>query len=598
VPLVGIPVSRLEQLVGRDLDRDELRAALENLGNDVDGYAVVKRYRCARCGDITEVLEHEDFNNVCAGCRGGDLVEIGSSEVVRINLLPVRPDILSAAGLARALRGYLGIETGLPEFKLSDSGFQIAVKPGMDCLRPFIVGAVVRGLQLDDEGLRMVMKMQENLHWALGRDRRRASIGVYDLGTVHPGFVLRPVKPDELRFVPLFGLPENPKAELTPREILERHPKGIRYAHLLSGMSAFPLLTDSRGKVLSMPPIINSHDTRVTSMTSDVFVDVTGPDRIAVTRSLSVLVCALSDMGGSIESVEVVYPGGESVVMPDLAPSRRVLDPVEARRILGLDLEAERIAELLRRMRYGARQEGSRVAVEVPAYRSDILHDQDIIEDIAIGYGYPNIVPRLVPTMTVSRALPVEELSEAVRRVMTGLGLFEVLTSVLVSEREQYDSMGLTPRPHVTLENPASVEQTMLRTSLIPGLLSTFRANSTREMPQQIFECHDVFNPDPDAETRVRTRRCVAVALTGPRVGFADIRALASALARELNAEATFTAASHPSFIIGRCARIDVQGVDTGIIGEIHPEVLERFGLGQPAAVLEFELDHFIIAYA
>jgi phenylalanyl-tRNA synthetase beta chain len=609
VPLVGIPISQLNALVGRDLGRDELRVALENLGNDVDGYAVVKRYRCDRCGNVTEALEHEDFNNLCEACGAGDLVEIGSSDVVRIDLLPVRPDMLSAAGLARALRGFLGIETGLPAFKLTSSGHTVEVKPGMDGIRPWIVAAVVHGLELGDEGLRMLMKMQENLHWALGRDRRRASIGVYDLATVKPGFVFRPVGPDELTFVPLWshqmapasgpqsGLPEQGVAA-TPKEILEKHPKGVAYAHLLAGLSAYPLLTDSTGKVLSMPPIINSDDTRITNATTDVLIDVTGPDRNAITRCLNVLVTALADMGGRAGTVDVQYPDGHTETTPDLAPTRAELDPGETRRVLGLDLDAARIAGLLEKMRYGARPENGRVVVEIPAYRSDILHNQDIIEDIAIGYGYPEIEPRLVPTMTVSRALPVEELSLAVRNVMTGFGLFEVMTDILVSENGQYGMMRLEETPHVTLENPVTVEQTMLRTSLVPGLLSTFRQNSTREMPQRIFECQDIYELDPEAETGVRTRRRVAVGLAGPRVGFADVRALVSALARELTVDMNFTAIEHRSFIPGRCARVDHQGKHTGILGEIHPEVLEAFGLGQPVSVLEFELDHFIIAYA
>ncbi len=584
----------MKKLVGKDLGRDELRVALENLGSDVDGYAVVKRYRCDRCGEITEALEHEDFNNLCGGCGSGDIVEIGSSDVVRIDLLPVRPDLLGAAGLARALRGYLGIETGLPRFELASSGYTVEVKKGMEDIRPFIVGAVVRGLELDDEGLRVLMKMQENLHWALGRDRRRASIGVYDLATVKPGFVFRPVKPDGMKFVPLFGLPDDPKAELTPKQVLEKHPKGVAYAHLLAGMKAYPLLVDSGNKVLSMPPIINSDDTRVTTGTTDVFIDVTGPDRNAIARSLNVIVTALADMGGKAETVEVKYSDGTTETTPDLAPARTELDPAEARRVLGLELDAAKTAELLEKMRYGAEPRGNRVAVEIPAYRSDILHEQDIIEDVAIGYGYPDIAPKLVATMTVSRALPVEELSESVRRVMTGFGLFEVMTDILVSEKEQFELMRLEEQPRVVLENPISVEQTMLRVSLVPGLLSTFRANSTREMPQRIFECQDVYRLDPEAETGVRTRRRVAVGLTGPRVGFADVRALASSLAREMNAEVEFTAAKHESFIAGRCARIVSQQTEIGVLGEVHPEVLEGFGLGQPVAVLEFELNLFI----
>ena len=598
MPLVGIPVARLKQLVGREIDRDELRLALENLGNDVEGYASVTRYRCGRCGHVTEALEHEDFNNLCAACGAGRLEDIGSSEVVRIDLLPVRPDMFDVAGLARALRGYLEIETGLPAWDLKPSGFAVEVKPGMESIRPFIVAAVVRGLNLDEESLRMLMKMQENLHWALGRDRRRASIGVYDLASVKPGFVFRPVGPEELKFVPLFGLPENPEASLTPREILEKHPKGKSYAHLLSGMAAYPLLVDSGSRVLSMPPIINSDATRVTTGTKDVFIDVTGPDRNAIARSLNVLVAALGDMGGSIETVEIVRPDGMAETTPDLEPARTVLEPAAANRVLGLDLDAEETARCLVKLRYGAAPENGRVAVEIPAYRADILHEQDIIEDVAIGYGYTNFVPKLVGTMTVSRPRPVEETSELVRRVMTGFGLFEVMTNILVNEREQYGLMRLEETPHPKLANPASMEQTMTRPSLVPGLLSTFGSNSTREMPQRIFECDDVFALDPEAETGVATMRRVAVGLAGPRESFADGRALVVALARELGLEPVFArldSDEYPSYIPGRVAKVSVKQdggeAGWGVLGEIHPEVLVNFNINQPVTVFEVGLD-------
>ena len=600
MPLVGIPVERLRQLVGRELDRDELRRALENLGNDVEGYARVLRYRCGRCGYVTEVLEHEDFNKQCAGCGAADPEPAGSTDVIRIDLLPVRPDMFDAAGLARALRGFLGIETGLPCWSLGASGYRIDVAPGMADIRPFIVGAVVRGLELGDEGLRTLMKMQENLHWALGRDRKRASIGVYDLATVTPGFSFRPVGPEELRFVPLFGLPDDPKAELTPKEILEKHPKGVAYARLLEGLGRYPLLVDSGGRVLSMPPIINSDGTRVTERTRDVLIDVTGPDRNAIHRCLNVIVTALADTGGRVETVDVRYPDGTTEKTPDLAPAARTLDPAEARRVLGLELDAGQVAGLLRRMRYGAEPRDGKVAVEIPAYRSDILHEWDVIEDIAIGYGYPDIRPRLVPTMTVSRAQPIEELSETARRVLVGSGLYEVMTGILVSEREQYGSMRLDEAAHVTLENPASVDETMVRPSLLPGILATFRENSTREMPQQVFECQDVYVPDPGAETGVNTGRNVGVGLTGPKASFADGRALAAALARELGAEAGFSRATHPSFIPGRCARVSVmrngREQDWGILGEVHPEVLVSFNISQPVVVFEVGLDLFMEA--
>ncbi len=252
-------------------------------------------YRCESCGQLTEALEHADFNNACESCCGKTLVEAGTTEVVRISLLPVRPDMFDAAGLARALRGYLGIETGLPTYRLEPSGFEVTVNPGLEEIRPYIVACVVRGLSMDDETLKAIMKMQENLHWALGRNRRRASIGVYDLDTVVPGFEYSPVAPDGVKFVPLFGMPEGMVAA-TPKEILEEHTKGGGYRHLLEKSDKYPLLCDANGKVLSMPPIINSQETRVTEDPEPVRRR-TGPDKNAIEKTIAVIACGWPTSG-------------------------------------------------------------------------------------------------------------------------------------------------------------------------------------------------------------------------------------------------------------------------------------------------------------
>jgi phenylalanyl-tRNA synthetase beta chain len=594
VPVVGIPVERLERLVGRPVPRAELQHALEQLGNDVEGYAQVTRYRCGRCGQLVEAMEHEDFSNVCPACGTADPVAVGSGEVIRISLLPVRPDLFDVVGLARALRGFLGIETGLPEWPVADSGFAVAVGPGMEKVRPHIVAAVVRGLKLDDELVRMVMKMQENLHWALGRDRRRASIGVYDLATVKPPFRFRPVGPEELRFVPLFGLPDDPKAAATPREVLEKHPKGRDYAHLLAGFERYPLLEDSTGRVLSMPPIINSDETRVTPATRDLLIDVTGPDPAAISRCLNVMVTALADAGGRIESVRVRRADGSELVTPDLAPAERTIEPAAAARVVGVPLAAGDVAGALDRMRHGAVVEGGSVRVRVPAYRSDIMHDHDLFEDVAIGHGYERIAPRLVPTMTVGRPHPAEELAGRVRAVMTGFGFLEVMTLELSNPREQFEMLGLTEPPHPAIANPLNIDQAMPRVHLLTGLLATFRGNVTRAMPQAIFEVGTCYALDETAENGARAGRRLAAGSAGPRAAFADVRALVAALGRELAVDLEFTADNHPAFIAGRCAGVRLRRGGTsapvGMLGEVHPQVLENFGLGQPVALFEFDL--------
>ncbi len=636
MPVANVPLGQLRRLVGRDLGRDDLVQALAELGCDVEGRAVVTSYRCGRCSQITEVLEHEDFNSKCAHCGSGDITVSGSAEVIRLNLLPVRPDMFDVAGLARALRGYLGIETGLPNFGVRASNFEVIVRAGLEEIRPYIACCVVRDLALDDETVRMLMKMQENLHWALGRDRRRASIGVYDLDTVTPGFEYRPVQPEAVKFVPLFGMPDGMVAA-TPKQILERHPKGISYRHLLEPFDRYPLLRDSQGKVLSMPPIINSEETRVTADTKNLLIDVTGPDLNAVTRTLAVITASLYDLGAKLESVDIVYPDGSRTTTPDLAPMRMTVTAKTARQVLGFDVPD--IESCLTRMRYGIevgnqasanlhgqcphdrpRNESTgRMAVLVPAYRSDVMHEYDIIEDIGIAYGYQNIVPRLVPTLTVGKPQWAEEFADRCRGIMTGLGYLEIMTLVLTNDHEHFELLGM-PTPasapprdpglsvpssglpgrtmsgYCQVENPTSVDQTMLRKHLLSGLLATMRVNVSREMPQLLFEVGECFEIDPKAETGVATRHRLAAGITGPRAGFADIRQVADTLIRELDLIVSFEPLEPlETFIPGRAAKLLVRrggrNLEWGMLGEVHPRVLENFGLGQPVALLEVTLD-------
>jgi phenylalanyl-tRNA synthetase beta chain len=589
MPLVSVPTAALKKLVGKSLPREELVAALQALGNDVEDVVEVKLYRCSNCGQVTEVLDLASFNGACAWCSSRAIEEAGTAEVIRISLLPVRPDMFDAAGLARALRGWLGIETGLPVYRPEPSGLRVSVKPGLEEIRPHITACVVRGLVMDDETVKTIMKMQENLHWALGRDRRRASIGVYDLDTVEPDFEYGPVAPDGVKFIPLFGMPEG-RVEATPQEILERHPKGVGYKHLLERFAQYPLLSDAAGRVLSMPPIINSEDTRVTQRTRNLLVDVTGPDHNAITRTIAVIAAGLADLGARVESVAVTYPDGRKETTPNLRPQRLSIDPAAVEALIGVKVPD--MAAVLGRMRYGAKAESGRLVVEVPAYRADIMHEWDVFEDVAIGYGYANIKPELVPTMTVGSAQPVEEFSTMARRVMTGLGFLETMTPVLTNEREQYELLGrAVPGERVLLANPISVEQTVARENLLTGLLVTLRANTTREMPQAIFECGDCYALDGAAETGVRTLRRLAAAVAGPRAGFADAKQALETLAREAGVEPAFSDTKEPGFIPGRAAAVLVGKKRWGVLGEVHPEVLAAFGITQPVAVFEVELD-------
>jgi phenylalanyl-tRNA synthetase beta chain len=600
----------LEGRLGFPLDRQELVDHLMHLGCEVEGFAELNRFKCRRCDQVTDVTQTQDAPVECPGCgvnyreHPDDRLEVGVSQVLRMELLAVRPDIFDPGGLARLLRAYLGKQTGLAHYPLKEPGFSCKVDAstqGPECPRPAIACAAVRGLTLDDDMIKVVMKLQENLHWALGRDRKHASIGVYDLSTVAgPEFVYRGVEPEGIRFTPLGFDLNDPASSITPAGILKDHPKGTAFAHLLDGFKKYPLLQDAKGVVLSMPPIINSEDTRVRGSTDSFFVDVTGTTRHIANKTLSVLITSLLELQPDleVEQIRVIYPDDE-VVTPDLSVQPMELDPAETERILGFEWGPDRVCELLERMGHKTeRPDKRRIRVSVPAYRSDIMHPYDLMEDVAIAYGYHNIEPKLVPTMTVGQPHPTEERAALVRSAMVGLGYWEVMTLVLTSPEQAYHAMRLEPDPRaVQLANPISTDQTELRVSLVSGLLETLRANTHRELPQKIFEVGAVTTLNDKAETRAIEGLMVAAAYIDAKAGAADIRAACDALAAEIGCGADLEVRNGllGCYLDGRCGEIFFKGRKVGHLGEIHPEVLENFGLTHPVAVFELDLDAILV---
>lgn len=557
MPVVTFPLGTLCRLLGKSLKSEEIVQLLGELGCDVEGYDPL---------------------------TGG----------VKLNLLPARPDMFDLCGLVRCLRGYLKIETGIKSYSFNPSGVTIRVEKGLENVRRFIVGAVVKNVRLDAELVGMLMELQENLHWGLGRDRRKASIGIYELDTVQPDFVYRPVEPTAVRFVPLGGVAGVGLTSLTPVEILESHPKGIAYRHLLKDNPVYPLLTDRTGKVLSLPPIINSDETKVTEKSRALLVDVTGPDEWAIKKCLAIIGAVFADLGWEVQTVQVVYPDGRVEVTPDLAPERIKINLEDAAAVIGVSFSIDEVSELLKRMRYGvvmADEESKAVEVLIPAYRADVLHPWDIFEDIAIAYGYHRLPQRLIQTVTPSCPLAIEELSQLCRQILTGLGFIETMTLALTNPKAHFQKLNLNDDGMtVLLENPASVEQTILRRHLLSGLLETFGINLTRFLPQQIFEINDVFQVQEGEETEAAVQRHLAVGIADAKAGFADIKAVVEALVRELDFAVSFRQTDMMPFLSGRCAAIEAGGDQIGVMGEVDPEVLERFGLTVPVVLAELDI--------
>ncbi len=599
MPIVAIPIKDLNERLHTNLSTEEMEGYLEQLGCDIEEFTKVRRIQCRHCRTIQEITLQEELPSQCPECQttnenGSLWEEQGEIDVVRMDLLPVRPDIFDQGGLSRALRGLLELDTGLVSYELKEATISVDVDPRLKekhSYRPHIACAILRGLELDELGLRLLMKLQENLHWALGRDRKLASIGIYDLNKLQAPFHFRTADPHKEAFVPLMPDSDQPK---TLQQILDEHPKGVAYAHLLKGFERYPLLVDDKGLVLSMPPIINSDETRVTTQTTDIFIDVTGITEKAVTKTLHTLITSLIELFPKARGERVLVKfEDKEIATPTMEEETFSFDVQAAARLIGISLTNEEAMHLLKKMRHDVRldeQKSDHLIVTVPAYRNDIMHEVDLMEDLAIAYGYQNIERSLVPTMTVAKERPERIIANRARNVLTGLGFFETMSLMLSNAEEQYELLN-TPQADdaVLLSHPASVEQTQLRTMLMPQLLKLFSLNRGQGLPQKLFEVDDVVINHHD-KAHPEERLHLTAGILNSEVGFADLKSLSEAIAFELGMKLTYKPFSHPGMIQGRVAQLEYNGEPIGIMGEIHPSVLEKLRLTQPIIALELDL--------
>ena len=504
----------------------------------------------------------------------GSDVERTEEDHADVEFFPDRPDLFSPEGVARAMRGYLGIETGLPIYPVKPSGISFSIDPKLADIRPVLGAAVIRGVTFDDESIQSIMSLQESLHWAVGRGRSKVAIGIHDLDAVRPPFRYI-ASPRSRVFVPL-----DYTEEMTMDQILEKHPKGRDYAKIVKDFPLFPLIVDKDDNVLSFPPIINGERTRVTIDTKNILLDTTGTDKRAVNVAVNIICTAMAEAGATIESVEI---GG--VQTPTLAPAERIVNVKECSRLLGVSLTAPQMAELLRKMRFGAEPaDADNVKVQVPCYRADIMHDWDLFEDVAIAYGYDKLESRPPKTFTVGKPHPVQVNAAFAREAFTGLGYLEVMPFTLTSEDVLYKRMQREERAGVLhVMHPISIENTVVRTELLPLLLEFLTLNRHRELPQRLFTVGDVV-------LDCRTHQQAAGVSSHPDADFSEAYASADAVLHELSIDYTVEESKDPAFIDGRRGNIIVAGKRVGVFGEVHPAVLTAFELEHSVAAFEFDL--------
>ncbi|KAL2269653.1 hypothetical protein VTJ83DRAFT_1837 [Remersonia thermophila] len=532
-----------------------------------------------------------------------------------------RYDMLCFEGIAMNLNIFRG-KHATPNWRLADVPEDqlqtLTITPETGLVRPYAAAAILRNVKFTQASYESFISLQDKLHQNLARQRTLVAIGTHDLDTIKGPFTYEALPPGDISFVPLNQTKKINGTELMSFYENDRHLG--RYLHILRDKPVYPVILDADRNVCSLPPIINSERSKITLETRNVFIDMTATDQTKLDIVCNMMVTMFSKYCAEpfvIEPVKVISDhNGATRITPSLATRTMDVEVDYLNGVCGLNESPESLSELLTKMAYKAEPspDPKLIRVTVPPTRADVLHPCDVMEDVAIAYGF-NDLPRSSPnkSVTIGKPLMINKLSDIVRHECAMAGWAEVMPLILCSHDENFAWLNRVDdgSTAVKLANPKTVEYQVVRTSLLPGLLKTLSENKAMRLPLQIFETSDVVLKDETAERKARNQRRWAAAFYGKTSGFEVVHGLLDRVMSMLKvafvspdeAEAGndgyfIQEMDDPTFFGGRAAAIGVRlGGKLQRIGELgvlHPTVLERFELRYPVSTLELNLEVFL----
>lgn len=590
MPTVNVKKDLLMKRLGRDYTDEEFDELCFEFGIELD-----------------EITSEKKMAMKEKGATGQESDDV----VYKIDIPANRYDLLSLEGIVLALRIFTN-KMSPPEYTVKSSGLKFTVDKHAHDVRPVLLGAVVRNVNLTQELYDSFIDLQDKIHQNIGRKRSIVSIGTHDLDTIKGPFVYTAMKPEDLKFIPL-----NQDKEFTAVELMDFYADSHLkpYLPLIKDKSEYPVILDQNKTVLSMPPIINGNVSKITLNTKNILIEITATDREKATIAMDTIVSMLVSTTGNFaaESVEITHFDGRKYVTPDMRYQKESISKDYINKSLGLNLEAPEIATLLTRMglRASVTNETGDIEVQVPPTRHDIIHKCDVMEDVGIAYGFDKIPKTLPKSATIANQVPLNKLSDQLRHEIARCGYTEALNFALCSENELGSMLRKTKIDNlVRIQNPKTIEFQVARTCLLPGLLKTLNSNKKMPLPMKLFEISDVVLADLDhPDIGARNERHLAAIYYGKQTsGFEIVHGLLDRIMQVLDCpyigERTdkeslkkgyyiLSVEDESTYLPGRCAVIIYNGQRIGHLGIIHPEVLINFELNHPASALELNMERF-----
>eukprot|EP01048_Picozoa_sp_COSAG05_P008626 COSAG05_NODE_666_length_8006_cov_12.857595_2_plen_723_part_00 len=610
MPTVGVYREDLFKAMGKSYTEEEFDQLCFEFGIELDEVTSEQR-----------MVRKEKGQDVAA------LEESPEEVIYKLDIPANRYDLLCIEGVVRALRIFLGNEA-VPVYKMVSAGepLLMTVAPETAQIRPYVVCAVLRNVKFTQESYNSFIDLQDKLHENICRKRTLVAIGTHDLDTLTPPFTYEALPPKDIKFAPL----NQTEAVDVPTmfDNFEKDANIKKFLHIIRHSPVYPVIKDAKGVVLSLPPIINGDHSKISIDTKNVFIECTATD---VNKAGTVLnqVCAMFSQYCSdkfaVEPVKVVYPtvptdGGQAFVKPEqLTPNMEsyemkcsveyINSATGIPASLGKPMEGNKMCELLQKMQLPAKLEdgGKTIVCSVPPTRSDVLHPCDIMEDVAIAFGYDNIKKTIPNTVTIAKQYPINKITDLLRLEFASVGYTEVLTLALCSVQDNFTNLRRKNEPPIAVEiaNAVTINFEICRTSLLPGLFKTVQSSGKHmALPLKLFEVSDIVTLDPTAEvdgtrTGSKNTRHAAAIVVDTTDGFEAIHGLVGRImtlfgvARE---DYEIKAGTDPCFMDGRACEVWMKGVSVGVFGVVHPEVLAAFNFDDKgaASVMELDVDKFL----
>ena len=512
-------------------------------------------------------------------------IESQDGDEIRIEYSPNRPDYSTDFGIALGLQGLLAVKKGVQKVNIKKTGkYEINVDSSVNKIRPFVTGIVAKNGTIDDQTIKQLMNMQEDLHFGIGRKRKKSSIGLHDLDKILLPLTYTTTTRDK-SFIPL-----NETKEKSISDILSETDVGQNYGWVLGDSKNVPIIIDSEGNTVSFPPIINAALTTVTTKTKNILVEVTSIEKDAAEDMLSVVSSILQMAGFQI--FELKISGGKNST-PKLNERNIIYDPKLTSEILGIEMSPSNMVTCLKKCRLDAIIKGKKITCVIPRYRFDIFGPMDLVEEIALGYGIENLEPKLSPSTTIGQKDNVTIKTSVITKTAVGLGLLEVVNSSLTSKKNLYELTKRDSSQMISVLDSKSQEHTILRDSLLSGLLENLSKNIHETYPQKLFETGVIFTKGKPIGESIN----LAVVMAHKDTNFSEIKAILQSILRtqfKIECKTKSSSESQELFVKGKYADVYVNEKKIGKIGEISNEILDNFRIRTSVVGFEINLSGLI----